>query len=238
MTENFTLAAAAGAAGALICTLVGLRLSSFRRVLWHSASAWSKAPPVKATFVLATMTMAALAILSAALPTDQSLSGAGARTGEPGDQAPTSMRALLAAAPGAQPRPAGSPAVIENRPVPTAAVQTESAALKSLRDFARRIEDKRARISQIGGDADAHADSDGLPDVDTMMSRLRQRLATSPDDLKGWMTLGWAYANTGNFRDAIGAYETALKLEPSNREIKSALDAVQGKATAANKLFE
>ena len=47
------------------------------------------------------------------------------------------------------------------------------------------------------------------------------------------MTLGWACANTGQLEEAVKAYETALKLDGSNAEIKSALDGLKAQAATA-----
>ena len=69
-----------------------------------------------------------------------------------------------------------------------------------------------------------------LPDVNTMIAKLVARLEKQPNDVKGWKMLGWSYLNTDRPEEAATAYETALKLEPSDLEIKKALD--QAKSAA------
>ena len=63
-----------------------------------------------------------------------------------------------------------------------------------------------------------------MPDVNTMIAKLVARLEKQPNDVKGWKMLGWSYLNTDRPEEAATAYETALKLEPSDLEIKKALD--------------
>jgi cytochrome c-type biogenesis protein CcmH len=41
-----------------------------------------------------------------------------------------------------------------------------------------------------------------LPDVNTMIERLAARLETTPEDVKGWRMLGWAYFNTARYEQA------------------------------------
>lgn len=53
-----------------------------------------------------------------------------------------------------------------------------------------------------------------LPDVATMTARLEQRLKTEPDDLSGWITLGQSKMALGRYRQAVDAYDSALRLRP------------------------
>lgn len=57
-----------------------------------------------------------------------------------------------------------------------------------------------------------------LPDVDTMVSRLAERLKSNPGDVRGWKMLGWSYLHLDRPRDAVAAYEKAIALEPSDAE--------------------
>lgn len=66
-----------------------------------------------------------------------------------------------------------------------------------------------------------------LPDVETMISKLVTRLEQQPDDVRGWKMLGWSYLNTEKPEQAAKAYETALKIDPDDIEIKKALDAAR-----------
>ncbi|MGE0055253.1 MAG: tetratricopeptide repeat protein [Hyphomicrobium sp.] len=103
-------------------------------------------------------------------------------------------------------------------------------ALDSLRAYAARIADKQQTIAALSeGDGGAAANP-SLPDVDTMISRLVQRLEASPDDVKGWTMLGWSYLNTQRPADAVKAYEHALQIEPENAELKQALSLAKEKA--------
>ena len=237
MTEELVLAAAGGAAGSLAVALVLLRGRSTRRFALNAAAAWTRASKPVSVAALIGVSAVALACLARARPEVdprqllaqqfQSLD----RTGT------TAM--LLAQAPGAQ-TAAGNGEVDS----PAGAAEADDAgdrkekALASLRDFASRIEDKRTMIASLGSDSATTAQAAALPDVDTMMGRLRARLENNPDDLKGWMTLGWAYANTGQFVEAASAYEAALKLDANNAEIKTALDDVKSKAAATAKAGE
>lgn len=51
-----------------------------------------------------------------------------------------------------------------------------------------------------------------VPDVETMIERLKSRLEGQPRDAKGWRMLAWSYANTGRPREAASAYARALAL--------------------------
>ena len=66
----------------------------------------------------------------------------------------------------------------------------------------------------------ATSESAALPDVDTMITKLVVRLEKQPNDVKGWKMLGWSYLNTARPEEAARAYETALKLEPGDNEIR------------------
>ena len=51
--------------------------------------------------------------------------------------------------------------------------------------------------------------------ISSMVDRLAERLKTRPDDAEGWQMLGRSYATLGKHGQAIGAYETALRLRPN-----------------------
>jgi len=65
-----------------------------------------------------------------------------------------------------------------------------------------------------------------LPDVETMISRLAERLERDGGDVQGWRMLGWSYANTGALEKAQSAYAKALALSPDATEIKAAYEEV------------
>ena len=50
--------------------------------------------------------------------------------------------------------------------------------------------------------------------ISSMVDRLAERLKGRPDDAEGWQMLGRSYAALGKHGQAIGAYETALRLRP------------------------
>ncbi len=105
-------------------------------------------------------------------------------------------------------------------------------ALASLRAYADRIAAKREVTANLSLPGD-QSTSGELADVATMVSQLAARLESEPNDVKGWKMLGWSYLNTGKTRDAIKAYETALRLAPDDTEMKSGLDAAKAADTAA-----
>jgi cytochrome c-type biogenesis protein CcmH len=93
-------------------------------------------------------------------------------------------------------------------------------ALTDLRAYADKIDTEPAAAAT----ASSNGANGQLPDVDTMIAKLVARLEKQPDDVKGWKMLGWSYLNTGMSKDAAKAYETALKLDPNDIEIKKGLE--------------
>jgi cytochrome c-type biogenesis protein CcmH len=69
-----------------------------------------------------------------------------------------------------------------------------------------------------------------LPDVDTMISRLAQRLEASPNDPEGWRMLGWSYFATQHYPEAVRAYAKAVALTPGDAGFQSAYGEAQVKA--------
>jgi cytochrome c-type biogenesis protein CcmH len=96
--------------------------------------------------------------------------------------------------------------------------------LASLTDYTR----------SIGADERASMPADGklLPDVNTMIERLEARLATAPEDVKGWQLLGWSLFQMQRYEQAASAYSKALALDPSSAEIKRAYEEATAKASA------
>jgi cytochrome c-type biogenesis protein CcmH len=56
------------------------------------------------------------------------------------------------------------------------------------------------------------------PDVDAMLSKLRERLLEQPDDVRGWTLLANALMSTGRYPEAVTAYERLVQLEPRSPE--------------------
>jgi cytochrome c-type biogenesis protein CcmH len=70
-----------------------------------------------------------------------------------------------------------------------------------------------------------------LPDVNTMIERLAARLETTPNDSKGWRTLGWSYFNTGRYAQAATAYARAVELDPASTDLKLSYEQAKAKAS-------
>ncbi|MFQ5774614.1 MAG: c-type cytochrome biogenesis protein CcmI [Kiloniellaceae bacterium] len=70
--------------------------------------------------------------------------------------------------------------------------------------------------------ADEEPANPALADVETMMSRLEQRLADDPSDLQGWIMLGRSAAVLGRYVQAVEAYDHALALAGDLAEVHSA----------------
>lgn len=223
MTEALMLAAAGGAMGAAAALLALLQVSNGRRSILKATANWTQMTTSKIVAVLAGLTVAAFACLATAVhEPDQTLLLTQYNTIEPAN-----ALSLLTTAPSVQSASGADEQDTTANSESSEAADRKDQALASLRDFASRIEDKRTRIASLGSDG---AEAAALPDVDTMMERLRARLVGNPNDIKGWVTLGWAYANTGHYNESVTAYEEALKRDSENADIKSALDEVKNKA--------
>src|SRR5262245_47989017 len=96
--------------------------------------------------------------------------------------------------------------------------QSNDEMLSRLADYARPTE------------AEGPASTTMLPDVDTMIGRLADRLKTSPNDIEGWRMLGWSYFQTGHYQQAATAYARAVELDPSSAEFKRAYEEAKTKA--------
>ncbi|MDE2405121.1 MAG: hypothetical protein KGM17_10695 [Sphingomonadales bacterium] len=59
----------------------------------------------------------------------------------------------------------------------------------------------------------------GLPDVDTMITSLEDRLKANPGDGDGWRMLGWSLLMTGHPDRALAPYRKALALLPDNASV-------------------
>lgn len=67
------------------------------------------------------------------------------------------------------------------------------------------------------------AEGGSPPDVATMMTRLRERLAEDPSDLQGWMTLARAAYALGDYGETITAYNRAIAIDDGLAGLHSAL---------------
>ncbi|MBT8102761.1 MAG: hypothetical protein KJO95_07305 [Gammaproteobacteria bacterium] len=59
----------------------------------------------------------------------------------------------------------------------------------------------------------AGAQSDTLPDMESAIASLQQRLSKNPDDLNGWNMLARSYMTLQRFDDAVTSYERVMELE-------------------------
>ena len=106
-------------------------------------------------------------------------------------------------------------------------------------DTSQALESLHAYADSIGANRETTAaqsparNSVELPDVETMIVKLVTKLEKDPNDVNGWKMLGWSYLNTDRPDDAIKAYETALKLDPGNGDIKKALEQAKSAQIAA-----
>ena len=67
----------------------------------------------------------------------------------------------------------------------------------------------------------ATASGQSVGEVGSMIDQLAQRLATSPNDPKGWSMLGWSYFTTQRYAESANAYAKATELEPGNADYKA-----------------
>ena len=56
-------------------------------------------------------------------------------------------------------------------------------------------------------------------EIETMIERVKERLATKPDDLEGWKVLARTYYVLGRAQEAAGAYERATALAPNDADL-------------------
>ncbi len=63
---------------------------------------------------------------------------------------------------------------------------------------------------------------DGAPDITAMISKLEARLKDNPQDAQGWSMLGRSYAVLGEMDRAREAYGKAMRLLPSDLDLKQA----------------
>ncbi len=85
-------------------------------------------------------------------------------------------------------------------------------------------------------DAAAATSEQKLPDVDTMITRIVDRLKAKPDNAEDWRMLGWSYFETQHYAEAVDAYSHAVALDPKSAGYQSAYGealvlAAEGKVT-------
>jgi cytochrome c-type biogenesis protein CcmH len=77
-------------------------------------------------------------------------------------------------------------------------------------------------VSRNSDGAIVNGQMQNLPDVDTMIERLRARLEATPDDAEGWRMLGWSYFETERYAQAVEAYRRATAIAPREAGYQSA----------------
>ncbi|HKJ62565.1 MAG TPA: c-type cytochrome biogenesis protein CcmI, partial [Hyphomicrobiales bacterium] len=85
-----------------------------------------------------------------------------------------------------------------------------------------RNESAPATMAQAGSQT-AATEQQQLAQVDTMIKRLQDRLASNPEDADGWRVLGWSYYNMGAYSKSVDAYKRAAELQKDNAMIRSLL---------------
>lgn len=75
--------------------------------------------------------------------------------------------------------------------------------------------------------ADSGAQQPKLPDVDTMIQRVVDRLKTHPENKEDWRMLGWSYFETQHYPEAVDAYAHAVALDPQSADFQSAYGEAQ-----------
>lgn len=75
--------------------------------------------------------------------------------------------------------------------------------------------------------ATADATQPKLPDVDTMIGRIVERLKKTPDNAEDWRMLGWSYFETQHYPEAVDAYSHAVSLQPESAAYQSAYGEAQ-----------
>ena len=68
------------------------------------------------------------------------------------------------------------------------------------------------------GSPDGGAPGVDMAKIEKMVDKLAQRMASAPNDLKGWTMLGRSYAILQRYEDAAGAFAHAAALDPKNSE--------------------
>jgi tetratricopeptide (TPR) repeat protein len=92
---------------------------------------------------------------------------------------------------------------------------TPDSEIDALRAYAEAVPATASPAEETGA---------ALPDVDTMIERLKGRLEKDPQNRDGWRMLGWSYFNTKCYTEAVKAYARAIELDPASTEIKLAYE--------------
>ena len=73
--------------------------------------------------------------------------------------------------------------------------------------------------SGTGAGQQAQTDATATPDMNVVVTQIKQRLAEAPDDARGWFMLGRAHMAQGQFDDAVVAIRRSLELTGDEPEV-------------------
>ena len=76
---------------------------------------------------------------------------------------------------------------------------------------------------QAGGQTDQvsqYGNAGSQVDSDSQLRMLKGVVSEDPKNLRAWIDLGNAAMDSGRYKDAIDAYEAALKLDPKNVDVR------------------
>jgi cytochrome c-type biogenesis protein CcmH len=89
-------------------------------------------------------------------------------------------------------------------------------------------------LSQVAGNDEQKRPSP--QEIETMIERVKERLATKPDDLEGWKLLARTYYVLGRAQEAAGAYDRATTLAANDADLLA--DYADALAMAQNRSLE
>jgi cytochrome c-type biogenesis protein CcmH/NrfG len=72
--------------------------------------------------------------------------------------------------------------------------------------------------------------ANNAPDNTAEIETLKQRTLSNPNDVDSWIQIGHLYFDSNQVKDAINAYETALKIKPNNPDVLTDLGVMYRRA--------
>lgn len=88
-------------------------------------------------------------------------------------------------------------------------------------NFTKDLDSKQAAAAALKDRVPRNAD--GTPDIDTMVTRLQEKMEKNPNNAKGWYMLGRSYMVLKRYPEATKSFESSLKIKPDSAEIMLAL---------------
>jgi tetratricopeptide (TPR) repeat protein len=216
MNYDVIQGALAAVSAGLALELMAFRHQSSRVVLIDVMSAWRRISSRRANTLSAALLGVSVLALAPHLMRDND-EGTRLALAAMADASTDHALASFAAAPSAKAATDTFPGIGDRSDEDGDTVRAK--ALESLRAYSAKITETRQMVAALGSDAPAST----LPDVDTMIDRLVERLDKDPGNADGWRMLGWSHLNTGKAAEAVKAYEKAVALAPSNAEFATSL---------------